>query len=82
MPSEDEDLAIVKAFRLIGHFDERILDRLKLMPIENQNTKRPSLVMFKQGDQGMQLWIDYEAACHTHLQLSSQIGRILTKEKK
>ena len=55
MPSEDEDLAIVKAFRLIGHFDERILDRLKLMPIENQNTKRPSLVMFKQGDQGMQL---------------------------
>ena len=30
----------------------------------------------------MKLWNDYDAPGHTHSQLSSQIGRIFTKEKK
>ena len=82
MPSEEEILAIEKAFRFKGLFDQHILDILKLMPEEQQNAKRANLAIFKQGERGGQLWRDYEAAGHNHKQLSSQISRILTKEKK
>ena len=82
MPSEEEILAIEKAFSFKGLFGQDILDILKLMPEEQQNAKQANLAIFKQGERGGQLWRDYEAAGHNHKQLSSQISRILTKEKK
>ena len=79
MPSESEVLAIEKAFRFVGSFDERIRDVLKGMP---QNAKKANLETLKQEGQGKQLWSDYQAAGHSAEQFSCQISRILTKDKK
>ena len=59
MPSELEVLAIQKAFRFLGLFDESIRHVLKGMP---QNAKKANLKLFKEGEQGKPVWDDYQAA--------------------
>jgi hypothetical protein len=82
MPPPPKIEAIEKAYRFPGLFQQRILERLKSMPGNRQNTQRDSLRKFKKGDVGKQLWLEYKAAGHTRKTLRSQIGRIMTKEGK
>jgi hypothetical protein len=79
MPTDLEVTAILKAFRFLGLFDERIRDVLKGMP---QNAKRANLQLFKAGEQGKLVWDDYQAAGHSAIQFSCQVSRILAKDKK
>jgi hypothetical protein len=79
MPSEPDVLGIEKGFRFVGLFDQSIRDVLKGMP---QNTRKTNLETLKQGGQGQQLWSDYQPTGYSAEQFSSQISRILTKDKK
>jgi hypothetical protein len=79
MSTDVEVMAIEKAFRFVGLFDESIRDVLKGIP---QNAKRANLQLFKAGGQGKLVWDDYEAVGHSAIQFSCQVSRILAKDKK
>jgi hypothetical protein len=79
MPTDLELVAIDKAFRFPGLFDQSIRDAMKGMP---QNAKKSTLKTLKQEGLGKQLWIDYQAAGLSAVQFSSHISRILTKDTR
>jgi len=79
MPSELEVMAIQKAFRFLGLFDDSIRRVLMHLP---QNAKKANLKLFKEGEQGKPVWDDYQAAGHSAQQFSRHITRILTQDKK
>jgi hypothetical protein len=78
MSTDLELMAIEKAFRFPGLFDQSIRHAMEGMP---QNAKKANLKTLKQEGLGKQLWIDYQAAGLSAVQFSSHISRILTKDK-